>query len=260
MRLAVIGDIHANAHALRAALAVVDARGFDLLVLLGDLLTYGASVQETLDLTVHRVARGNAVVLRGNHDALYEQLLGGDCSAEYLSRLPAWIRESVQWTFARLPMQLWSELRFLNEYVVDDLLFSHANPFGVGCWSYINTESDHFCAVRVLMERAMRAGIFGHTHRVRWFRSVGGVSTFRAPSSGTLDVPAVHILNAGAIGQPRDRADLLPHVLWIDQQPDDLVRIAFERYTYDVAAYMREIDGSSMSTETRARICAFFQS
>src|SRR5690242_11010485 len=100
MRLAILGDIHANAGALNGALTTADSSGYDLLILLGDLLTYGTDVEETLQLVLDRQSQGNTILLRGNHDTLYQELLCGD--SKYFQQLPGWLRESVEWTRARL--------------------------------------------------------------------------------------------------------------------------------------------------------------
>jgi len=89
MRVAVLGDIHANINALRAALKIVDGGGYDRLVMLGDLLTYGVDVVETLELVGERLVGGHTTLLRGNHDALYRDLLLG--KYDYINQMPEWI-------------------------------------------------------------------------------------------------------------------------------------------------------------------------
>ena len=115
MRVAVLGDIHANVRALQAALKIADEGGYDQLILLGDLLTYGIDVVETLELVGSRLSSGRTVLLRGNHDALYQDLLDGNLAYKY--QLPIWIRESVEWTLNRLPLDIWSKLSFKNELI-----------------------------------------------------------------------------------------------------------------------------------------------
>ena len=61
---AVISDIHSNVEALEAVLKDIDRRGLKKIVCLGDVIGYGASPQESLDLVVERCE----VTLCGNHD------------------------------------------------------------------------------------------------------------------------------------------------------------------------------------------------
>jgi predicted phosphodiesterase len=258
MRLAILGDVHANATALQAALQAVDEKGYDHLVFLGDLLTYGADVSATLEVVGERLARGNAVLLRGNHDVIYEEMLVG--LSQYGSALPQWIRESVEWTLGQLPATCWSRLDFANEHVAGGLLFSHANPYAAGPWEYVDTLADHSKAADAVRRRGLGAGIFGHTHRIRWYRrATGGDGAFRIDREGVLDAESVHIFNAGAIGQPRDAADPDPHVLWIEVEPVSAnARFSFQRLSYDTAAHLRAVGGTGMSPETVRRITGFF--
>lgn len=63
-RLAVFSDVHADAAALRDALACIESMKCDLVVCAGDLVDYGTSPGETLALLE---ARGIPCI-RGNHD------------------------------------------------------------------------------------------------------------------------------------------------------------------------------------------------
>lgn len=254
--MAVIGDIHANSEALKAALAQAEERGFDRLVFMGDLLTYGPDVGETLELVLERAALENTVLLQGNHDALYQDLLVGERG--YLAKLPAWICESVEWTFQLLPKALWSSLNFSTEYTVQGIIMSHANLLGERRWDYINDFSEHLYTSQVLRARELRAGVFAHTHRRKWFRCESGVGEFLSECAGPLDRAAVHVLNTGSIGQPRDLTDSRPHVLWLTFDDHSEIYIEFEPYTYDLTRHLEKIRRSSMSLAAVEKISRFF--
>lgn len=64
MRLAVFADVHADAAALRDALARIDALGCDRIVCAGDLVDYGTATDATLALLRER----GIPCIRGNHD------------------------------------------------------------------------------------------------------------------------------------------------------------------------------------------------
>ena len=65
MRSLLLTDIHGNIEALDAVLAVVPREAYDRLLVLGDLVGYGASPNEVVD----RVrALHPDVLIRGNHD------------------------------------------------------------------------------------------------------------------------------------------------------------------------------------------------
>ena len=90
MRFLVISDIHANATALTAALAVAEGR-WERAICLGDVVGYGPDPNEVID----RVRGLVAAIIRGNHDKAASGL--GD-----LEDLNPVARAAVEWTRAQL--------------------------------------------------------------------------------------------------------------------------------------------------------------
>src|SRR3989304_2966246 len=167
----VLSDLHANARALRAALALVYNEPFDHLVILGDLLTYGCEIDEVIEMVGDAQRSHRAALIVGNHDQLYFDLARG--VRDYYATLPDWLRETVDHTFERLDIRaLRDGLSWSLEHAAGDILFSHANPYEPADWSYLNSDADHLRAATRLTERGYRVGVFGHTHRRRrYFRS-----------------------------------------------------------------------------------------
>lgn len=64
MRLALLSDVHADAPALRDALAAIDRMGIDRIVCAGDLVDYGAHPDDTIALLRERAIP----CIVGNHD------------------------------------------------------------------------------------------------------------------------------------------------------------------------------------------------
>jgi predicted phosphodiesterase len=79
-RIAVLSDIHGNAPALTAVLAVVDAEAVDLVLNLGDIVSGAVDPRGTLDLLAERPG---IVTVRGNHERQlltlpYDEMGGAD--------------------------------------------------------------------------------------------------------------------------------------------------------------------------------------
>ena len=74
-RIIVFSDIHANINAYKAALKQARQIGFDHLINLGDLLTYGCDTTEIIDTTNNAVEIDKMILIKGNHDQLYFDLL-----------------------------------------------------------------------------------------------------------------------------------------------------------------------------------------
>lgn len=240
MKIAVLSDIHAAASHFSDALADAREEGFDQLIILGDLLTYGPDPTETLDLAREARSRDGAIFIRGNHDILY----GNDESARaYAARMPDWISHSVEWTSSEIggPGSL-DDLPWQDEWQHDEMLFSHANPFGSGDWSYLNNEQAFARAGEVLAARGLSWGIFGHVHRFRLVR----------PENGRAGVATV-----GSIGQPRDTKEPFGQWAMVTTGADVSVeQRRLRRGWQETIAKLREIP---LPDETKERLCQFYR-
>lgn len=252
-------DIHGNVRALRAAADAIARRPTDLLVIGGDLLTYGPDPVETLDLVDEMLHRHHAEILIGNHDQIYFDLVAGD--ARYYSALPDWLKESVDWTASRIDLVGFERrYRWRREFVLDDVLFAHANPFSFGDWRYLNTESTVLEADQALRQRGFKLGIFGHTHRGRCFRvaddgSIESVSQVVAPT--VLGCGSSRfVLTAGALGQPRETG-AVPTVMRLALTGSSR-RVTLEPVSYDVAGHVEAIEHTGLSESAVGRLRSFF--
>ncbi len=205
---AIISDIHGNLEALEAVLADIERRGVKDVVCLGDVIGYGASPRESLDLVIERTR----FCLCGNHDqAVFYEPYNFNVGAE---RACFWTREQFElepkkslrdrrWEFlGRLPIRV--ELK--------DLLFVHGSPRRpVNEYMFaedVYTNPQKISANFERLGERMRACFVGHTH-------VPGVflddPCFDPPDE--LPEPGIHelsedecaIINVGSVGQPRDR-------------------------------------------------------
>ncbi len=256
-RVAVIGDIHANGRALEAALSVATKTGYDELVFLGDVLTYGIDVVAVTDKVALECQKDNVVLLRGNHDVLYQSQEPND-SSTYIDKLPSWIQESIAFTKKQLNPNTFESLPFIDSYVKNDIFFAHANPFGHGDWRYLNSEHDHQAACQALQEMGLRCGVFGHTHRTKIFSQVLG---FDLQVGVTAKVMAdenhmPYVINAGSVGQPRNesrRVDIL-----VMDVKKGCFTADYLKVDYDVAAHVSALRQSSLSHETIEKLVSFF--
>ena len=247
-QFAVISDLHANARAVTAAIAQARAVGFDQLVVLGDLLTYGDDVTETLDLVEAELERGAALVT-GNHDRLYLDLADGKDA--YYAKLPDWLRETVDHTLAKLDIARFRALPWRDEIRGEGVLLAHANPFAFGDWTYLDSEHDLSRASARLAERGFWLGCFGHTHRPRVYGAVeddDGVCRAR-PGDAV-------VVNSGSVGQPRNKTATATFLrMTLENQ---IVSAHVEVVTYDVTAHLDALTRTTLSEATKHRLRAFF--
>ncbi len=238
MRIAVLSDMHAVAGTYRAALRAAEAEGFDALVILGDLLTYGVDPREVIELTDEALARHRGVLVLGNHDQMYLDRRQGRTA--YLDALPDWIRETVDWTCEETDdARALEEFAWTQEWVNGRALIAHANPYAPGDWRYLAACEDAKAAGAAIADRGLRWGIFGHTHRFRRFDE-GDLSVF------TL----------GSLGQPRDPLGT-PEWAMVELS-GDRIEVSRRRIPMDREAHRSAIQATSMSQATKDRLCAFF--
>ena len=107
MNYAVVGDIHANIFALDACLDSLkkfqNNQNFklDKIIFIGDLLTYGTHINDTLEKLISFSLKNNVEFILGNHDEMYHQLIVREESS-YFAKLPERIKLSVDLTLEKL--------------------------------------------------------------------------------------------------------------------------------------------------------------
>jgi predicted phosphodiesterase len=197
VRYLVLSDIHGNLEALEAILEEGGVRGYDAVVVLGDLVGYGADPNAVID----RVrALEPVAIVRGNHD----KVASGIEDAEGFN-LTA--RNAVQWTFDALTA---ANREYLSQLpagpkVVDEVVeICHGTPYDED--TYVFDELD---AMRSLQSARRPVCLFGHTH-VPLVCISGGDALEVVPLSGEVtDIVSVrrdrkYLINPGSVGQPRD--------------------------------------------------------
>jgi len=240
MRIAVISDVHSTAAPFRIALEEAREEGFDQLVLLGDLFTYGIDPGECLDLALEAIDRDGACLVGGNHEQLYIDLR--DQRSGYVDRLPEWIRESVEWTWRELGEAWPAGLEWVQEWTSGPLLMAHANPFGYGDWTYLADEKRLRRAAETLRDRGFCWGVFGHLHRPQFFRNRDGVE--------------VHVVNS--VGQPRSGPTAEPSWTMIELCGSKLT-IEDRRVDLNISAVRSRIHAAAgLSTTTKSMLCRFY--
>ena len=201
MRIAVLSDIHGNLEALEAVLADADRSGADALYSLGDIVGYGPSPAACVGI----VRRRAAVSLTGNHDAAVAGLTALDEFNEFA-------RSAVEWTAAQLGA---GDIEYLGAlpytHREPELLLVHASPIEPERWHYIHGRTDieeHFAAF------TERLCFVGHSHRPGIFAIRGGRDAARRGESEALRPGLRYLVNAGSVGQPRDRDPRASYVIY----------------------------------------------
>jgi diadenosine tetraphosphatase ApaH/serine/threonine PP2A family protein phosphatase len=197
MRYLVISDIHANIEAFDTVMAEARPLKFDKLLLLGDLVGYGADPNGVCERV--RELKADALI-RGNHDKVGSGL-------ESPEGFNAVARNAIRWTYDNLTKDNRDWLASLpaGPVIVDDMIeICHGTPFDEDAYVF-----DDLDALRALHAARRPLCLFGHTHvQVGHFlsRDQFGLATpeDQRPLRLPLDDTNRYLLNPGSVGQPRD--------------------------------------------------------
>jgi predicted phosphodiesterase len=199
MRILVLSDLHANATALKAALAAAEGR-WQRVVCLGDVVGYGPDPNEVTS----KIRELGAQTIRGNHDKAVAGLMPTDDFNPVAKAAVDWTRsqlsaDNLKWLVTLPP----GPLQVAGIVLVHGALQDEDE--------YVFTPEQ---ALEGLLDSAAAVTFFGHTHHQ------GGFSY--SPASNNLemlnlrprnsesfaalrtDVDTRYLLNPGSIGQPRD--------------------------------------------------------
>jgi predicted phosphodiesterase len=222
MKYLIISDLHSNLEALCAVFANVKRKKFDRVLVLGDLVGYGANPNQVVDLV--RKTR-QAMVIRGNHD----KVASGIESGENFNRAAM---QSAMWTRKKLTPENRSFLNHLPQgpLLVDGkIILAHGTPVDED--AYIFSDYDAYEVFQII---DFELCFFGHTHLpVIYAVSNQKLYTFR-PNGDRVKVELIpgfrYLINPGSVGQPRDKNPLASFAIF----DSDAQSITFKRVEYSI--------------------------
>ena len=197
MRYLVISDIHANLQAYDAAMAAAVPLDCERVLVLGDLVGYGADPNAVCD-RVRELAPH--ALIRGNHDKVGSGI-------ESPEGFNAVARRAIGWTYDALTPgnREWLAALPTGPVIVDDLIeICHGTPFDEDAYVF-----DDLDALRAMHAARRPLCLFGHTHvQVGHYLSRDQFGLASAddgrPLTISLDESNRYLINPGSVGQPRD--------------------------------------------------------
>jgi predicted phosphodiesterase len=222
MKYLIVSDLHSNLEALTAVLAQVKRKRFDRVLVLGDLVGYGANPNQIINI-VRRFKQ--ATVIRGNHDKVASGLESGD-------NFNRAAMQSALWTREKLTPENRAYLMHLPQgpVTVDEgVMISHGTPVDED--AYIFSDYD---AYEVFQEIDFQICFFGHTHLpVIYAVNNQRLYTFR-PNQERVKVELVggfkYMINPGSVGQPRDKNPKASFAIYDSEKRT----VTFKRVKYSI--------------------------
>jgi len=228
MRFLILSDIHANVEALEAVVAAVPAQAYEGLIVLGDLVGYGASPNEVVDRVF---AMHPDISIRGNHD----KVAAGLEPPHHFNEVAA---VAALWTFQTLTPENRSRVANLRAgpVFVDEMTeICHGSPIDEDM--YVFDPSD---ALRALEASERPVCFFGHTHNAVAFVLEGNRLDAIAPPLGATDATVIkldahrkYLINPGSVGQPRDGDPRAAYAMYDTDRKE--VRLSRVAYRVDLA-------------------------
>jgi predicted phosphodiesterase len=246
MRALIVSDIHGNLEALNAVLAA--AEPYDALWNLGDVVGYGGSPNEVVDL-IRAKAQVN---VRGNHDRVC-------CGLTSALGFNPVARAAAEWTKAELTPENLEWLKAVPQGPVTPeqagVTCVHGSPLNED--QYILNMRDAWAP---LQQMTTAITFFGHTHLQGGFSQKGHewheiktqFRTKNAAESWKMPIPegTRHLINPGAVGQPRDCDWRAAFVIY----DSEAMEVIYHRVPYDLTAAQGRILMAGLPERLAARL------
>jgi diadenosine tetraphosphatase ApaH/serine/threonine PP2A family protein phosphatase len=242
VRYFVITDLHANMEALEAVLEAVPPSAYDRVLVLGDLVGYGADPNAVID----RVRGLDPLVLiRGNHDKVA-------CGLEDASGFNLIARQAIEWTYMTLTpehRQFLTDLPAGPQFVNAELEVCHGSPFDEDAYIFDQGE-----AVRALEAMERPICLYGHTHIPAVFTPDNMADDAPVTRDGSvalrLGAGGRYLINPGSVGQPRD-GDPRAACAVFDEDARELI---IHRVAYRVDVAQRKIIAAGLPEILASRL------
>ena len=230
MRYLILSDIHANLDAFDAVMAAIPAGSWDRVLVLGDLVGYGAEPNAVIERVL---ALDPLATIRGNHD-----------------KAACWIEDAADFNHVAKAAAVWTAETLTPEHkmylqrlpagpisIDESVEICHGAPF----------DEDHYIfglddAVQALDATARPVCFFGHTHLPVVYRRTDDVDEPLVVCSDglvevTLEEGSRYLVNPGSVGQPRDGDPRAAYALY----DTGTRRLSMYRVDYPVSEAQRRI-------------------
>jgi len=211
MKIALLSDIHSNAHALKAVLKSAKEKDVNKILCCGDYIGYYYEPERVMDL----LEKWDWDGVSGNHEAMLVDWI----NEKNRTNIKVKYGSGISIATKRLPndkLTLLCEMPIVKKLKISNkkILICHGSPYERDIYIYPDSEKKTIDKM-FNYDSDFNLMVFGHTHYpVIWKK---GNKT---------------IINPGSVGQPRDRIPGACWVLW-DTITNEFI---FQREKYDVSA------------------------
>lgn len=219
--IALISDIHGNLEALKAVLNEIQNDDLKMVIILGDLVDYGADSAEVIRTVVELKKTVDVLCIRGNHD---DAVLRKDCSRFRTDHGRRNFDQTLKDLDSSGLIKEFEQICRLDSAVGDNIIFCHATPEDKFWGKAPKVPPLCYDTIRFYRSKTDRVVVGGHSHIQGW----------TVTDSGDI------YLNPGSVGQPRNGDPRAQYVI----SNDDFTEFQFKRVEYDYQTAARKIKDS----------------
>ena len=221
MRLGIFSDIHANLEALQAVLAAYESERVDKFLCAGDVVGYGASPNECVEL----VRETTTEVVLGNHDAAVSGIMDYSYYYDAARRVldlhaNALTEDGMHW-LCNLP--------YSRRYPELAIKLCHGSPIEEREFDYIFAPEQAF-SLLPFYHMLDQITFIGHSHLCRVFALTPSTVEEIAAKQFYVDQQRKFVISVGSIGQPRDYDNRASYTVFDTESR----MFQFKRVEYDI--------------------------
>jgi len=217
-RIAVLSDIHANWYALEKVIHTKEYKNCDIFIFGGDAVGYYYNVGEIINYLKTNIDYG----IKGNHDEILISFLENSKSVidDYTNRYGSGLKRAVENISSDDYRWLINLPKTLEITIEDKTIFvCHGSPLENNGYIYPDTSDE---IIESIFSLNYDCVIFGHSHYQFVFNKNNQI-----------------IVNAGSVGQPRDRGG---YAGWVILNVNfDSIDVQFQKTRYDVSKLLKDI-------------------
>lgn len=246
-KIAILSDIHANLPAFKAVLKEVLASGAEQIAVLGDIVGYGASPSESVELC--RKLQATAVM--GNHDVDMQQYLKGRRPTE-----PNWKKDGFTAGLVHTAVSLNAEqaewlAALPYARLIEGAVIAHANLDDPESFQYTSCYEHAVPSLTLLAAQKYKVGFFGHTHIQEIFHHPSTQLTWQDENTFTIPADQPCVIMVGSVGQPRAEDDR--RACWVLWDPDTR-RVDLRKTEYPRLQAAQDVAKAGLPAESALRL------
>ena len=242
--VAILADVHSNLPALEAVLAEVEQCGAGSIVILGDIVGYGASPAEC----VAQVRKLGAACVMGNHDVEIDKVRKRGCTFSS----PHWKTDEYQAGLALAARSLDADqAKWLKSLPfrmkIPGAIVAHGSLDEPEAFNYIVNDQSAGPTLEILRKATSKVGFFGHTHMQGIFAEDADALEWLDETRVMIPTGLACAVTVGAVGRPNnDPEQRAAWVLW----DSDTGMVEFRKTVYNRIEAARAIAMAGLPMES----------